>query len=648
MYPKLSTFQPTIYLTLCLLLLLSTGSVYAENTSPAADKSYLIQDIKSNLQGDALSVEIIGNSLPDYNTFELFNPARLILDIAHAKMDSKINLDKILPDNSYAKLVTKPLTDQDPSITRFEFTINDSHTYSVDRDQNNLLILIHPKTDTTQAVIPAAPQTAAPVASAQDNSAPTMLQDMIIKKGIEQSEILILADTPIKDFRHNIVVGKKGLPDMMFIDIMGVDGSKLARETEVGTALSKIRVAPKGTGIRLLFDSGLPSLFDYTVTPDPQGLLVTIKEAKQDSQQGISKDSKAPTDSTLENLIDSSATALTKGKSKGESSSDNLSGTLENSFNFGGYKDTKRISVDFFKIDLHNVFRLFREISGVNIIVDDSVQGSLTLALNDVPWDFALDVILNLKDLRKEERFNTIVIYPAKKEFFWPAREQDNLSVEADLSIVQQEQDALVIEQSAAQSEESVQAKELMRNARIEEKTDNMEKAVALYEQAFQLDRKNANLANRLAVLYLANLGMNAKAVYFAKESLKIDQRNSQAALYAAIGLANMNQIAEATDYFSQSISTPTPMKEALISYASFSEQNGQPENALKLIAKYNTLYGESIDTMVAKARIYDKMGHKEKANEQYRALLASGYQLVPGLKQFIQERLAGNAGQSM
>jgi type IV pilus assembly protein PilQ len=648
MYPKLSTFQPTIFLTLCLLLLMSTGSVFAENTLPAADKSYLIQDIKSNLQGDALSVEIIGNSLPDYNTFELFNPARLILDIAHAKMDSKINLDKILPDNSYVKLVTKPLTDQDPSITRFEFTINESHTYSVDRDQNNLLILIHPKTDTTQAVAPpAAPQAAAPVASAQDNSAPTMLQDMIIKKGAEQSEILILADTPIKDFRHNIVVGKKGLPDMMFIDIMGVDGSKLARETEVGTALSKIRVAPKGSGIRLLFDSGLPSLFDYTVTPDPQGLLVTIKEVKQGSQQGISKDSKVPADSTLGNLIDSSATALNKGKTKGESSSDNLS-ALDNSFNFGGYKDTKRISVDFFKIDLHNVFRLFREISGVNIIVDDSVQGSLTLALNDVPWDFALDVILNLKDLRKEERFNTIVIYPAQKEFFWPVREQDNLSVEADLSIVQQEQDALVIEQSAAQSEESVQSKELMRKARIEEKGDNMEQAVALYEQAFQLDPKNANLANRLAVLYLANLGMNAKAVYFAKESLKIDPRNSQAALYAAIGLANMNQIAEATDYFSQSVSAPTPMKEALISYASFSEQNGQPESALKLIAKYNTLYGESVDTMVAKARIYDKMGQKEKANEQYRALLASGYQLVPGLKQYIQARLAGNAVPSM
>jgi len=485
-----------------------------------------------------------------------------------------------------------------------------------------------------------------------------MLQDMTIKKGAEQSEILIAADVPLKDFRHNIVVGKKGLPDMMYIDITGVDGSKLARETEVGTTLSKIRVAPKGTGIRLLFDSGLPKLFDYTVTTDPKGLLVIIKEAKQKSQETatsqnqidgilqstVAKDVKVPEDAsqdaTMENLIDSSTIAMSKGKTKAQSGTDKATGSPENSFNFGGYKDAKRISVDFYKIDLHNVFRLFNDISGQNIIVDEAVKGTLTLKLNDVPWDFALDIILNLKDLRKEERFNTIVIYPADKEFIWPVRAEDNLAVETDLDIVQQ--DTLVIEQSAAQSEEVMQSKELIRQARIEEKADNMEKASALYEQAFKLDPKNARLANRLASLYLANLGINAKAVYFAKESLKIDPKNNQAALYAAIGLANMNQTAEATDYFAQSISAPTPMKEALISYASFSEQNGQPDAALKLLARYNTLYGESVETMVAKARIYDKMGQKEKANEQYRALLASGYQLMPGLKEYIQSRLSG------
>ena len=47
-------------------------------------------------------------------------------------------------------------------------------------------------------------------------------------------------------------------------------------------------------------------------------------------------------------------------------------------FGFSGY-ERERISVDFYKMDLHNVFRFLREVSGTNIIVDESVQGTLTL-----------------------------------------------------------------------------------------------------------------------------------------------------------------------------------------------------------------------------------------------------------------------------
>jgi type IV pilus assembly protein PilQ len=639
MYPKLSIFHPTIILSiffLFILNILSLHSAFAESTPVATDSVYLIQDIKANQQEDVLNIEISGNKSPQYTTFELYNPTRLILDIAQASLDKKIDHKKIIPDNSYAKITSKPV-DKDPNTIRFEITISESHTYSVDRDKNNLLIQLRPKKDSLPATASTAPNSGqpAPVAAVQNNASPVVLQNITIKKSAEQSEILIIADAPIKDFRHNVVVGKKDLPDMMFVDITGADAGKLAQETEVGTALSRIRVAPKGTGARLLFDSGLPTIFDYTVTTDPKGLLITINE-----KAGNAKVAKAAAGTTLAGLIDSSATAMSKAKTKEKSGDAKSAEHSENTFDFGGYKGAKRVSVDFFKIDLHNVFRLFREISGINIIVDEAVKGSLTLALNDVPWDFALDIILNLKDLRKEERFNTIVIYPAEKAFVWPERAQDNLSVEANLEIVQQEKNALVIEQTAAQSEEMTKSKELISQGRTEEKADNMEKAVALYEQALKLDPKNAKLANRLASLYLANLGMHAKALHFAKEGLKIEPKNTKSALYAAIALANMNMIAEATDYFAQSISGPAPQNEALISYASFSEQNGQSDGALKLIARYNTLYGESVETMVAKARIYDKMGQKDKANDQYKALLASGYQLAPGLKEYIQSRL--------
>ncbi|MCD4677965.1 MAG: hypothetical protein K8S18_18525, partial [Desulfobacula sp.] len=78
-----------------------------------------------------------------------------------------------------------------------------------------------------------------------------------------------------------------------------------------------------------------------------------------------------------------------------------------------------KISVDLFKVDLHNVFRLLGQVSGKNIVVDESVKGTITLALENVPWTFVLDVIKNLKELDSIERHNTIMIYPAAKSLEW-------------------------------------------------------------------------------------------------------------------------------------------------------------------------------------------------------------------------------------
>jgi len=310
---------------------------------------------------------------------------------------------------------------------------------------------------------------------------------------------------------------------------------------------------------------------------------------------------------------------------------------LEDSFSFSGYKG-ERISVDFYKIELHNVFRLFRQISGMNIIVDQAVSGTLTLALNDVPWEFALDVIMNLTGLQKEERYNTLVIYPKNKEFAWPEQAEDNLSFEADIEVVKEE--ALIIQESASQPAEIMEAKELLLEAYAQESKNRFESAARLYEAAFKLWPDNVRISNKLANLYLGRLNINAKAAYYAKKSLTIDPSDTRAALYCAISSANMEQTAEALECFAQSISDDPPKKEALISYAAFTENNDRYDAALKLLDTYGNYYGDSIHTMVSKARIFDKMGDRTKAKEQYRALLTSGFQLRPDLREYAENRV--------
>jgi type IV pilus assembly protein PilQ len=583
-----------------------------------------------------------GDSSPAYTMYELFSPARLILDIAEADLSGAINTANILPENNFSSLKITTLKDKGPQITRFEITLAESHTYRVDRVKNDLSIRLFPQ-DTSSMTA------AAQANNNLDSKTIPALHDIIVRSKENQTEILFQADRPIKEYRKNTVTERDGLPDSMYIDINNVDGSELVREKTIGTSLDKIRVATRGSGVRIVFDAASDGLFPYDIKTVPQGLLVTIDEksiqAPKDFRIATGSTNTAgaiTSDPTLDALIDSSEAALSdKTQTSGEDIT--AAEAMHDSFEFSGYKAT-RISVDFYKIDLHNVFRLFRQISDINLIVDESVSGSLTLALDDVPWDFALDIILNLKNLKKEERHNTIVIYPAKKEFLWPERAADNLSFKADVEVIEQE--ALIIQQSTNQSAEIMQAKELLRKAKIEEHNNEIEDAAALYEKAFKLWPKNAKISNRLAALYLVELGINAKSVYFAKETLKIDKNNYQAALYAAIASANMDQIPEAMEYFSQSINGDPPMKEALISYAAFSEEKGQPEAALKLLNMYSNTYSDTVDTMISRARIYDNMGQTENATKQYKTLLYSGYQLVPGLKKYIRARLTINDDQ--
>jgi type IV pilus assembly protein PilQ len=65
-------------------------------------------------------------------------------------------------------------------------------------------------------------------------------------------------------------------------------------------------------------------------------------------------------------------------------------------------------------MDVLDALRLIAEVSGYNIIAADDVKGTLTMKLDNVPWDQALDLILQTKDLGKVESGNIYRIAPAK------------------------------------------------------------------------------------------------------------------------------------------------------------------------------------------------------------------------------------------
>jgi type IV pilus secretin PilQ/predicted competence protein len=93
------------------------------------------------------------------------------------------------------------------------------------------------------------------------------------------------------------------------------------------------------------------------------------------------------------------------------------------------------ISVNLKDVDLKDFFRLVHEISGLNVVLDPNVHGTLTIVLDDVPWDQALDIVLKNNDLARELEGNVLRIATV-----------ETLKKEADARRAQQESEALAVE----------------------------------------------------------------------------------------------------------------------------------------------------------------------------------------------------------
>ena len=74
-----------------------------------------------------------------------------------------------------------------------------------------------------------------------------------------------------------------------------------------------------------------------------------------------------------------------------------------------------RLTLNFQDIDTRAVLQLLADTSGLNMVVSDTVQGNVTLRLQNVPWDQALDIVLRTKGLDMRQHDNVILVAPAEE-----------------------------------------------------------------------------------------------------------------------------------------------------------------------------------------------------------------------------------------
>ncbi|MDA8419459.1 MAG: AMIN domain-containing protein [Desulfobacteraceae bacterium] len=615
-------FKPVASLILATSIILACGG----RGQAASDKPYQATAILFCKEAAGFSATIKGNTTPTFTTYQLFDPMRVVVDIANASFADSLHLPLEVKQSPLAKITGSMLTDKNPVIAKLEFQLDTDSQYTVKRNGNDINIIFTPGVQKENQ-----PEDDTAAHHHKNADGKPEIYDLRVTKETGAAKFLLVADGPIQDFKK-VTLPKVGIrPDRMYIDIPGFRAPALDREIKVGAGgVARVRVADRTEGARIIFDSSSGAPFTSAAAPAPEGILITTKAKGAALPQA--KGGPDPVSQALalygqpESAKDKQGESTAQKKAKDDAAAE---------FADSGF-DRQKITVDFYKTDLHNVFRLIGEVGGYNIVVDDSVKGVLTLSLREVPWDFLLDVIMNLKGLQKIERYNTIVISAKDKGFSWPEKVTPKKELEIEPP---KGQAALAVEKKLSQPPMQLAANLIIQKGDSLAREGKFKEALAQYQMALDKWPNNAELAKRMAGMCLSDLGYNQEATDYAKKALALNPKDPEAALQAAIGLANMHR-PEARHYFETAVNVPHPSRAALLSFAGYEEDNADFEGALATLAKYTSLYNASLDTMVARARIFDKQKKPELAVAEYKAILYSGYDLAPDLAKYIKGRV--------
>ncbi len=181
--------------------------------------------------------------------------------------------------------------------------------------------------------------------------------------------------------------------------------------SEFATAIQEI--LPRQDKEDVVFDIAMKQMTPYFVSQDNKLLIMDfdIPEDIKNKVQPVKTVALGTTTATIQNQESpESKTPYIKGLSQEPAFQSNIIHT-----DAGPKYKGEKITLDFQNADIHNIIRIIADVSGLNIVTSDEVKGTVTIRLKDVPWDQALDVVLESKDLDKMVIGNVVRIAPADK-----------------------------------------------------------------------------------------------------------------------------------------------------------------------------------------------------------------------------------------
>ncbi len=185
------------------------------------------------------------------------------------------------------------------------------------------------------------------------------------------------------------------LPPRVFLDFRGVSAGRVAAVTNVRAAgIERVRVATNSREpliTRVVID--LARQIPYIIEPVGEEIRVLFNRVVEVAT--------APRPSAPPIVAAATTPAAAAAPQQAAVAAPLTGSALQPSTNAQGQRTFTGdpITLDFQGADLRAVLRTFADISGLNIVIDPSIQGTVDVALRDVPWDQALDIILRANKL---------------------------------------------------------------------------------------------------------------------------------------------------------------------------------------------------------------------------------------------------------
>jgi type IV pilus assembly protein PilQ len=313
-------------------------------------------------------------------SFSVANPARIAIDLPQTVNNLGRNLVEINQGDLRSVNVV-----QAQGRSRVVLNLRRAVTHAITVDGNTIQVALGTTGDTSTfrpAEAPAAAPTAAAAAPAAPAAEGRSLRAIDFRRGAE-GEGRVVVD--LSDANTSVDIRQQG--NQVIVDFLNTALPESLRRrldvTDFGTPVSMINAFQQGANTRLVIEPR--GLWEQNAYQSDTRFVVEVKPVKEDP------------------------TRLFQGTRQ-------------------GYQG-ERLSLNFQNVDVRSLLQVIADFTNLNIITSDSVTGSITLRLKDVPWDQALDIILQSKGLDMRKNGNVIIVAPreeiaAKEKLELEARNQ--------------------------------------------------------------------------------------------------------------------------------------------------------------------------------------------------------------------------------